>query len=315
MNSYKTVVVAVGGNSLISSGQEGNLEEQYINAYLTCKHVVKLIKSGFRVVLTHGNGPQVGNILLRVENTRDITYDIALDYCGAMSQGELGYLISNALDECLEEENIEIPVATIVTRTLVDGDDPAFQNPAKPIGKFYTEKEAMEMSDKYGFVMKEDSGRGYRHVVASPEPVEILEYKSIKSLIDASNLVIACGGGGVPVIRKNKKITGVQAVIDKDMTSSLLASRINADLLVISTAVSNVYINFGKENQQALGEIKADEVRQYLNNDEFRAGSMKPKIIAALKFLEKGGKRAIITSPDKIELAVSNSEIGTQIIA
>ena len=315
MNSYKTVVVAVGGNSLISSGQEGNLEEQYKNAYLTCKHVVKLIKSGYRVVLTHGNGPQVGNILLRIENTRDITYDIPLDYCGAMSQGELGYLMSNALDQCLKEENIEIPVVTVVTRTLVDINDPAFQHPTKPIGKFYSEEEAVEMSEKYGFVMKEDSGRGYRQVVASPEPIEILEYKSIKSLIDSNNLVIACGGGGIPVVQRGEKIVGVSAVIDKDVTSSLLASRINADLLVISTAVSNAYINFGRENEKALGEIKADEVKQYLESGEFKAGSMKPKINAVLTFLQKGGKRAIITSPDNVEFAVNNPEIGTQVIA
>lgn len=314
MKNYKTVVVAVGGNSLIQSGQEGNLKEQYENAHVTCKHVVELIKKGYRVVLTHGNGPQVGNILLRVENTRDITYDVSLDYCGAMSQGQLGYLLSNVMEEYLLEAGLDIPVATVITRTIVDAEDTAFKNPTKPIGKFYTKEEAELMAEKFGFIMREDSGRGYRQVVASPDPIEILEYESIKKLIEANTLVIACGGGGIPVVRKQGKIEGVAAVIDKDMTTSLLATEIEADILLISTAVESVYINFGKDNQQSLKEVTPEELAPLLETGEFKAGSMRPKVIAAMNFIKKGGCRSIITSPDNIDNAVENTNVGTQII-
>jgi len=308
----KTIVIAIGGNSLIENNQEGNLEEQYQNACLTCKEIVKLVKDGHKVVITHGNGPQVGNILFRVENTRENSYDIPLDYCGAMSQGELGYLLSNVIDKYLKQEGLNIPVVSLITRTLVKNDDPAFKNPTKPIGKFYTKKEAFEISNKYGYLMKEDSGRGYRQVVASPEPVKILEFNSIKELLK-NNIVIACGGGGIPVVEKKGLISGVPAVIDKDMTSSLLAKEISADILIISTAVKNVYINFGKTNQQALYNISTTEAQKHLDADEFGTGSMKPKIIAGINFLLSGGKEVIITSPENIYESMYSIKTGTHI--
>jgi len=311
----KIIVIAVGGNSLIKSEQEGSIEEQYQNAHTTCKQVIELVKEGYKVVITHGNGPQVGNIFLRVENTRNITYNIPLDYCGAMSQGLLGYLLSNVLEEYIRAENLEIPVDTIITRTVVDKNDPAFQNPTKPIGKFYSEKEAVSLAQQFGYIMKEDSGRGYRQVVCSPTPVNILELAAIKALASEGHIVVSCGGGGVPVIvHEDGKISGVEAVIDKDMTSSMLASKIGAETLLISTAVDNVYINFGTENQKALGLVTTQELKTHLNNDEFKSGSMKPKIIAALNFINSGGKKAIITSPENILKTVKNTGIGTHIV-
>ncbi|MEI7473462.1 MAG: carbamate kinase [bacterium] len=313
--NYKTVVVAIGGNSLIRDGQEGNMQEQYENAYITGKNIAKLVKKGYKTVVTHGNGPQVGNILSRVENTRNISYDISLDYCGAMSQGQLGYLISNALEKSFIEEGLEPNLVSVVTRTVVDANDSAFQNPTKPIGKFYNKQDAEVISERFGLIMKEDSGRGYRQVVASPLPVEILELKQIKTLIDAENTVIACGGGGIPVVKNDGIISGIAAVIDKDMTSSLLASSLNADILLISTGVANAYINFGKENQQSLGKITVEEAEKLVANKEFGSGSMLPKVLAAIKFVKNGGKRAVITTPELAAEAVENKEIGTHIIA
>lgn len=311
---YKTVVIAIGGNSLIKENQEGNLLEQYENAYITGKNIAKLVSKGYKTVITHGNGPQVGNILSRVEKTRSLSYDIPLDYCGAMSQGQLGYLLSCALEKSFIEQGLEPKIVSVVTRTVVNIEDKAFQNPTKPIGKFYSKQDAEVISERFGIVMQEDSGRGFRHVVPSPQPLAILELSQIKTLIDAKNTVISCGGGGIPVIKKDGAYIGVEAVIDKDMTSSLLASSLKADILLISTSVENVFINFGKENQQALGKIKVEQVEKLLLQDEFRSGSMLPKILAAVKFVKNGGKRAVITTPELIADAVENKKIGTHIV-
>lgn len=312
---YKTVVVAIGGNSLIKENQEGNLSEQYDNAYITGLNIAKLVKKGYKTVITHGNGPQVGNIMTRVENTRNLSYDIPLDYCGAMSQGQLGYLLSNALEKSFREQGLEPKIVSVITRAVVSEDDQAFENPTKPIGKFYSKQDAEVISERFGIIMNEDSGRGFRQVVSSPQPIEILELAQIKTLIDAKNTVISCGGGGIPVVKKDGVITGVAAVIDKDMTSSLLASSLKADILLISTGVANVCINFGKENQQSIGKITVEEVEKLLNQNEFGTGSMLPKILAAIKFVKNGGKRAVITSPELIAEAVENKKIGTHIVA
>lgn len=310
----KTVVVAIGGNSLILEKQEGTILEQVKNAETTCREVVKLIKAGYRVVVTHGNGPQVGNILMRIENTSKLTYDIPLDYCGAMSQGELGYLLSNVFQSFLAEEGICVPVVSVITRTLVNQDDPAFKNPTKPIGKFYSKEEADELASKNGYIMKEDSGRGFRQVVASPKPCKIVELDAIKSIITSNMLVIACGGGGIPVVEKNGRYEGVAAVIDKDMTSSLLASEIEADYFFVSTGVECAYVDFGTDNQRPLHKITVDEVETYINKGDFKEGSMKPKIMAAINFVRNGGKAAVITSPNKISEAFDSDFSGTVIV-
>lgn len=311
----KTVIIAIGGNSLIRENQEGNMPEQYENAYITGKNITKLVKKGYKTIVTHGNGPQVGNILARVENTRNISYDIPLDYCGAMSQGQLGYLITNALEKSFLEEELQPNLASLITRTLVNKNDEAFNNPTKPIGKFYKKEEAEVLSERFGITMKEDSGRGYRQVVASPQPIEILELKQIKDLINSGNTVVACGGGGVPVIKEDNEIRGISAVIDKDMTSSLLASSLKADILLISTGVPNAYINFGKENQKKLNKITLEEAEKYIKEGEFGSGSMLPKIKAAVQFIQNGGQKAIITSPELVSEAVEDETVGTQIIA
>lgn len=311
---YKTVVIAIGGNSLIKDGQEGNLEQQYENACITGQSIAKIVSKGYKTVITHGNGPQVGNILSRVENTGNLSYDISLDYCGAMSQGQLGYLLSNALEKSFMEQGLEPKIVSVVTRTVVNPEDQAFQHPTKPIGRFYLKHEAEIISERFGIIMHEDSGRGFRQVVASPLPLEILELSQIKTLIDAKNTVISCGGGGIPVIKKDGVISGVAAVIDKDLTSSLLASSLNADILLISTGVENVFINFGKDDQQALGKITVEEVEKLLLQNEFGKGSMLPKILAAIKFVKNGGKRAIITTPELLSEAVENKKIGTHIV-
>lgn len=308
----KRVVVALGGNAL------GNtLSEQKIAVKSTAKTIVDLVEDGCDVVVTHGNGPQIGMInnamaaLTREVKTQPNT---PLSVCVAMSQAYIGYDLQNAIREELLERGItELPVMTMITQVRVDQDDPAFKNPTKPIGHFMTKEEADYAEVNYGYVVKEDSGRGYRRVVASPEPKEIIELDAIKDLV-GKELIIACGGGGIPVTRDGNALNGASAVIDKDWTSSLLAQEIDADILVILTAVEKVAIHFGQPNEQWLDEISVAEAKKYVVDGEFGEGSMRPKVEAAIAFAEsQRGRIAIITLLEKSKAGVAG-ETGTRIV-
>ena len=307
----KLAVVALGGNALLKGNQDGSITQQEKNTYETCKNLLNLINKDFNIVLTHGNGPQVGNILLRNEagyNQYKIP-KMPLDICVADSQGGIGYMIERQMKNLLIENKIDKNVLTVITQVLVDINDPAFQQPTKPIGAFYLKEEADLLAKVNNWAFKEDSRkRGWRRVVASPKPLEVLNKKIIKELAVNGNIVIAAGGGGVPVYRNNNRLYGIDAVIDKDLASALLAKEINADSFYILTDVPKVYLNFGKPNQKAIDKIKVKEIKKYFDNGEFATGSMKPKILAAISFIENGGQQTVITDASEL---ISNSEIGT----
>lgn len=310
----KTAVVALGGNALLRGNEIGTIQQQEKNTYDTCINLIKLLKQDYNIVITHGNGPQVGNIMLRNEagyNTYKIP-KMPLDICVADSQGGIGYMIERQMKNILTENKIRRNVVTIVTQLLVDKNDPAFENPSKPIGPFYLKEEAELLARINNFVFKEDARkRGWRRVVASPEPKDILNKKIIKELVRKGNIVIAAGGGGVPVYQdKDKKLYGVEAVIDKDFASALLANEIKADEFFILTDVPKVYINFNKPNQQQLDYIKVSDAKKYYEAGEFGAGSMGPKILSAINFVEHGGKETVITESTQL----GDPSCGTRII-
>lgn len=310
----KTAVVALGGNALLRGNEIGTIQQQEKNTYDTCINLIKLLKQDYNIVITHGNGPQVGNIMLRNEagyNTYKIP-KMPLDICVADSQGGIGYMIERQMKNILTENKIRRNVVTIVTQVLVDKNDPAFENPSKPIGPFYLKEEADLLARINNFVFKEDARkRGWRRVVASPEPKDILNKKIIKELVRKGNIVIAAGGGGVPVYQdKDKKLYGVEAVIDKDFASALLANEIEADEFFILTDVPKVYINFNKPNQQQLDYIKVSDAKKYYEAGEFGAGSMGPKILAAINFVEHGGEETVITESTQL----GDPSCGTRII-
>lgn len=301
----KLVVVAVGGNSLITDEKKVTVPDQYEAACKTMVHVADLIEDGYNIVLTHGNGPQVGFILLRSEIARNVIHTVPLDSCVADTQGAIGYNFQMALGNELRKRNINKHVVTVVTQVLVDKDDPAFKNPDKPIGKFYTKEEAMERKEKDGWDVMEDAGRGWRRVVPSPLPKEIIEEEAIKTLVNNGFIVVAVGGGGIPVIRdENGNLKGVAAVIDKDFASALLASKLKADLFIISTAVEKAYLNFGKPDQKPIDKCTAAELAKFIQEGHFKPGSMLPKCKAIINFLKEGGKHAIITNPENLARAV-----------
>ncbi|MDN5278385.1 MAG: carbamate kinase [Clostridiales bacterium] len=309
----KLAVVAVGGNSLIADKNHQTVPDQYAAAARTMVHVADMIEAGYRVVLTHGNGPQVGFILLRSEIARSQVHDVPLDSCGADTQGAIGYNFQMALGNEFKKRGIEKPVVTVVTQVLVDKNDPSFQNPSKPIGSFYSEAEAKERMEKDGWDMVEDAGRGWRRVVASPLPLEIIEEEAVKTLAERGFMVVAVGGGGIPVIKDEAgMIKGTAAVIDKDFASALLASNIGADVFVISTAVEKACLNFGKPDQKELDKVTAAELEKYCEEGHFKPGSMLPKCQAIIKFLKNGGKHAIITNPENLAKAVKG-EAGTHV--
>ncbi len=308
----KVAVIAIGGNAIIREGQEGTIEEQFANVRQTCDPIIDLLEDGYNIVLTHGNGPQVGNLLLKVEAASDIVAPTPLDVCGAETQGSLGYIIQQSLRNRMRERGITRPVATIVTQVLVDREDDGFKNPTKPIGPFYTKERAIEIAKEKNVVMIEDSGRGYRRVVASPQPMELMEKEAVKKLVENDFLVITVGGGGIPVIRDGEELKGVEAVIDKDHASALVAQEINADYLIVLTGVAQVAINFGKDNQEFLRQMSVTEAKKYYDEGQFPPGSMGPKIEAALHFVENSGGEAIITSIDKLQEAL-RGETGTKI--
>lgn len=311
----KIAVVALGGNALLRGNEIGTIQQQEKNTYDTCVNLIKLLRDDYNIVITHGNGPQVGNIMLRNEagyNNYKIP-KMPLDICVADSQGGIGYMIERQIQNLFKELKIKKNVVTLVTQVLVDKSDPAFQNPTKPVGAFYLKEEADLLARVNNFVFKEDPRkRGWRRVVPSPQPKDILNKKIIKELVKKGNIVIASGGGGIPVYRdKDNKLYGVEAVIDKDNASSLLALEIGADAFFILTDVPNVYINFHKPDQKALDIITVDEAQKYFDEGQFSAGSMGPKILAAISFVRNGGKETIITEA----IMLGNPGGGTKIVS
>lgn len=315
MKFSKRVVVALGGNAILRPKEKGSAKEQFNNVEKTCRQIAGMIKKGFKVVVTHGNGPQVGNILIQNEKAKDIVPAMPLDVCGAESQGQIGYMIQQRLDNLFKEMSIPYSVATIITQVVVDKNDSAFTHPTKPIGPFYTEKEAKEFikkNQKEKWI--EDSGRGWRKVVPSPEPIGIVEKEAIKALLEKNVVVVASGGGGIPVTKKNGGFQGVEAVIDKDLAGERLAFDVRTDIFMMLTDVSRVAINFGKSYQKDLDRMNLSQAKTYLEEGHFPPGSMGPKVKAAIKFVESGGEYAIICS-SKQALDAFEGKTGTWIVA
>jgi carbamate kinase len=314
MNKKGLAIVAVGGNALIKDKDHQTVQDQYTCSVETMKHITSMIEMGWDVVITHGNGPQVGFILRRSELSAHELHEVPLDFCGADTQGSIGYMFQQALHNEFLLRKMDKKAVTVVTQTIVDRHDPAFQRPAKPIGSFMDEASASEKIKKEGWTMVEDAGRGWRRVVPSPIPQRIVEADAIQSLIKAGFVVVAVGGGGIPVLEtESGNLVGVEAVIDKDFGASILATMIGADLFLISTAVEKVAINFNKPNQQWLDTMTTAQARQYLEDGHFAKGSMLPKIQAILKYMDKGGKKALITDPEHITEALEG-KTGTWIV-
>jgi len=308
MAERKTLLVAFGGNALIQKGQRGTAEEQFKNLRPTMRQIARLSRK-FKIVITHGNGPQVGNLLLQQESCEEVP-KMPLEIIGAMTQGQIGYMLESSLDTALMEIGVDQQqyFVTLITYVVVDENDPGFKNPTKPIGPFYTAAEAKKRDYR---LVKTD--RGYRRVVASPRPVSIVERREIKKLIDMDFIVICCGGGGIPVVRKERKFRGVEAVIDKDRASAILAGEIEADLFIIASDVRGAAINWGKKNQAYLGKVTAAELGTHLAQGQFPAGSMRPKVESLLDFHAGTGKRGIICHLEDIEAAVAG-EAGTEVV-
>ena len=307
-----SILIAVGGNSLIRAGQRGTMPEQFANARPICERIVDLAARGFRIVVTHGNGPQVGSQLLRSEAGSQQTYTLPLDVCVAMTQGEIGYILQTTLQSVLGERSMRIPVAALITQVLVNKADAAFDNPTKPIGPFYSEDSARRKKEELGWNIVEDAARGYRRVVPSPNPCAIVELDVVHSCLAQGMIVIAFGGGGIPVVSENGTVRGIEAVIDKDKASALLASRLGFERLLISTDVEQVFLNYKKPGQQALRSLTVQEAKAHLRACHFSEGSMKPKIEAAIAFLEWGGKEVLITDPEHI-LPALEGDSGTHV--
>lgn len=307
------ILVALGGNALVKTGQRGTVAEQTENLRESLAGVVELIRRGHRVVITHGNGPQVGHILIRTEEARGKAYDLPLDVCVAQSQGEMGYLIQQGLQRLLHRSGLDRPVAALVTRTVVSRDDPRMQTPSKPVGPFYAKDQAMRLKAE-GVRMMEDAHRGYRRVVPSPLPLRIIEADVIRRLFDEGVVVVACGGGGIPVsVEADGTLTGVEAVVDKDLASSVLAVSIGADTILDLTAVDSVKLHFGSPQEKSLETLTAADARKYLGEGHFAPGSMGPKIEAAANFLEQGGRAVVITLPERV-LEALEGRAGTHLI-
>lgn len=310
---HKVVVIALGGNALIREGQQGTIAEQFENVRKSLDGIIYCLKQGYGVVITHGNGPQVGNMLLMVEASRNQVPELSLGVCVADTEGAIGYMIQQSLTNRLRKEGINKCVVTVLTQVIVDKHDKAFSNPTKPIGPFFTKEEAERFQREKGWHILEDSHRGYRRVVASPNPLEIVEECAIKSLLEAGDIVIAAGGGGIPVIvRDDGDLEGVDVVIDKDLASGVLARGIKADCLMMLTGVEHVFLNFKQSNERALSRLTVKEAHKYLKEGHFLPGSMGPKIQAAINFLNWGGELVIITSIDKVKVAFEG-RTGTKI--
>jgi carbamate kinase len=311
----KVAVVAFGGNALMDFSGKSSYAEQMMKADKMCREILSLFNRDYTVVITHGNGPQVGNLLMQQESLSDIIPPMPLDVCDAMTQGQIGYMIEQSLRNMFIKNRIKKSVVSLVTQVVVSEDDPAFKNPTKFIGPFFSKDEIEDLEKERGWRVREDSGRGWRRVVPSPKPVDIVEKDEIREMIMKDFVVISCGGGGIPVLRDKKgMLKGVSAVIDKDFAAERLASLIDAEMLLLITSVSQVSIFYGTPKQKALGRITLDEAKQYWDEGHFPPGSMGPKIEAAIRFLDSGGKKTIITSLEGIEAAIKG-EGGTEIVA
>ena len=309
-----TALIAVGGNSLIRAGEKGTISEQLANTRRTAAAIIGLIRDGWRLVLTHGNGPQVGAALLRSERASDQVYGQSLDVCDAATQGEIGYLLQQSLRNELDAAGVQVPVATLLTQAVVCRDDPAMRHPTKPIGPFYSRSVAEERARTLGWQVVEDAARGYRRVVPSPEPIEVVEEPIVRMLLEQGVLVIAAGGGGIPVVRTPNGLEGVEAVIDKDRVSALLAARLAVDCFIVSTDADRVYLDYRKPTQRPLDRVTAEEIERHHRAGQFPPGNMGPKIESALRFLREGGREVIITSFERIPSAL-RGEAGTTITA
>jgi carbamate kinase len=313
----RTAVVAIGGNALVTDNAHGSILDQFGAARRVARQIVQMAAEGWTVVVTHGNGPQAGYILRRSDIVAGIDTSIpriGLDVAVADSQGGIGYIVATSLTNELQDAGIERSVVALVTHTLVDAADPAFQNPTKPIGPFLGKEEAVRLAKSEGWAIVEDSGRGYRRVVASPRPLRILELAAIEALVRDGFLVVAAGGGGIPVVSEPAGYRGVEAVVDKDFASALLAAGLGADLFVVTTGVAQVALDFGKPGQRFLDRISSAEAEAHLADGQFAAGSMGPKISAALDFLRAGGREVLITAPDRLAAAL-RGETGTRLVA
>jgi len=312
--TQRRAVVAIGGNSLITDSEHQSVEDQYVAAAETDHHIANLVADGWQVVITHGNGPQIGFILRRSEMARSELHEVPLDVCGADTQGAIGYLLQQNLCHDFDRMGLDPKVVTVVTQVQVDRDDPAFSKPSKPIGSFLTPEQAEVRRDEDGWEVMEDANRGWRRVVASPDPKRIVEIEAVRFLLDGGFTVIAAGGGGIPVVTDdNGELRGVAAVIDKDLASALMASEVGAELLLISTSIEQVALDFGTDRQRWVDHLTLEEAKRYLaEGTHFKAGSMGPKIKAVIRFLEQGGHEAIITTPQNLQRAIAG-DAGTRI--
>jgi len=311
-SSSRTVVVALGGNAILQPGQVGTFEEQLFNIDGAMRRIAALVEEGWRVVLTHGNGPQVGNLLIQNALAAKTVAPMPMDVCGAMSQGQIGYLAAQTLANHLKKRRLPVGVVTLVTQVAVDPRDKAFASPSKPVGPFYSEDQARKMMLEEGHAMREDAGRGWRRVVPSPEPKEIVEIEAIRDCLEGGLLVVCSGGGGVPVVRSRGALSGIDAVIDKDLAAALLAKELCADALLILTDVAQAYIGYGTPEQTALGRVTARQMRAYAAEGHFKAGSMGPKVEACLRFVDAGGE-AVIASLTEVAEAMAG-RAGTHIL-
>jgi carbamate kinase len=311
-HEQRIVVVALGGNAILQPGQVGTFEEQLFNIDGAMRRIAQLAQDGWRVVLTHGNGPQVGNLLIQNALAAKTVAPMPMDVCGAMSQGQIGYMAAQTLANHLRKRRLEVPVVTIVTQVAVDPADPAFANPSKPVGPFYSEAVAKKMMLEEGTAMREDAGRGWRRVVPSPEPREIVELEAVRDLLDGGCLVVCAGGGGVPVARSRGALSGIDAVIDKDLAAALLARELGADALLILTDVPQAYIGYGTPEQEALSRVSVSQMRAYAAAGHFKAGSMGPKVEACLRFAGAGGE-SVIASLTEVGPAMAG-RAGTHIV-
>ena len=307
------LTIALGGNAILKPGQQGTAAEQLANVYQSCQQIGELAASGHEIVITHGNGPQVGNILLQQASAAKIPA-LPLDFCGAQTQGFIGYMIQNSLLNVFKDKKLNIQSTSVITQVLVDQNDPAFERPSKPVGPFFEQEHARKRERENGEKWVEDSGRGWRRVVPSPKPIKIMEKELINDLKKKKRIVIAAGGGGIPVIKRENELKGVEAVIDKDRAGCILAQNTDSDFFFILTDVDNVMINYGTEAEQALREVSISEIEKHLSEGQFGQGSMAPKVESAVNFVREGGKKAVITSLDKLSAAFKG-EAGTIISA
>jgi len=317
INGKKLVVIALGGNAIKQAGEVGTAEDQFRNVAISCEQLVEMNKQDYLMVLTHGNGPQAGNLLIQQEEGSKLVPSMPLDVVDAMTQGEIGYMFQNQLQNAFCRDGRDIPIASIITQMIVDENDPDFLDPSKPVGPFYTKEEAKELEKTKGYIVKEarsGTDKNWRRVVPSPAPIGLVEAKVIRTLVGKRVIVITSGGGGIPVIKQpNGELVGIEAVIDKDMAGMKLAEVVDGDIFLVLTDVENVFINYGQENEKAIHTMTALEAKQYLSEGQFPEGSMAPKVRACLAFVENGGDRAIITSISQAVNAL-NGKAGTQII-